>query len=499
MNSVYIKNFTTSAMLILLSFLFLGGSFALLGRSFLLEREQNKLAVCAEEIVHSAQTFGAETLADWDLRMNLTSMARIAGNQIFLTDSAGWVVSCSDMELTCSHIGLQVPAAPLNTAAATGQYSQLTTLGGFFPSSHYVLARPVPDANGRTLGYAFVASASSQVIGAWRTFITMLLVVALVILFLAVGLSLYTSKRQSKPLLAMADAAHRFARGDFSVRVETTGGEDEVSELTRSFNAMADAIEQSEDMRRNFIANVSHELKTPMTTIAGFADGILDGTIPAEQQSRYLATISAETKRLNRLVRQMLDMSQLQCQDLEVLKSRSFDICEVIVSTLLNFEKKITDKDLQVDLQLPEDAMWVLGGKDSITQVVYNLLDNAVKFSPSGAPLQLCLWRQGERAYISVKNRGETIPAEDLPLIFDRFHKTDRSRSRDRDGVGLGLYIVKTILDNHNQDISVTSVDGETEFLFTLDLRPAKTGKHLTRGGKTESTESDSDQSREGR
>lgn len=503
MNSVYIKNFTASAMLIFLSFLFLGASFALLGRNFLLEKEADDLAVCAQEIVHSAETFGTENLADWDLRMNLTSMAKITGNQIFLTDEAGWVVSCSDMELSCHHIGLQVPAEPLNSIASTGQYSQLTTLGGFFSSSHYVLAQPISSTDGNTLGYAFVASASRQIIDTWRTFITILLVVAVGILFLAIGISLYASKRQSRPLLEMADAAHRFARGDFSVRVKSNGGGDEIRELTRSFNAMADAIEQSEDMRRNFIANVSHELKTPMTTIAGFADGILDGTIPAEQQSRYLATISTETKRLNRLVRQMLDMSQLQRQDLEVLKSHSFDICDVLASTLLNFEKKINDKGLQVELQLPEVAMWVLGDKDAITQVVYNLLDNAVKFSPPGAPLRLWLWRQGERAYVSVKNQGETIPAEELPLIFDRFHKTDRSRSRDRDGVGLGLYIVKTILDNHNQDISVTSLNGETEFLFTLDLRPTKvdkpkSGKLPDRDGKVTPAEGNASQSKGG-
>ena len=476
MNSIYFKNFCTTATLVLLCFFFLGASFALLGRSFVIDTKLESLDTCAQETVRTARAFGDGDLTDWDLRMNLSAMSRITGNHIFLTDAAGWVVSCSDSELSCGHIGQYIAPSVLESAAG-GSYTQLTNLGGFYATPHYVVAVPIQRDGGTVLGYAFVSSNSSEVIGVWSTFIVTLLLVAGGILLFAMFFTLYTSKRQARPLNDMATAARRFAHGDFSVRVEDDGREDEVGELTRSFNAMADAMEQSETLRRDFIANVSHELKTPMTTIAGFADGILDGTIPAEEQSRYLTTISAETKRLNRLVRRMLDMSRIQRQDPQVLKSKSFDICEVIVTTLLNFEKKINDKHLQVDVRIPESAMYVLGDGDAITQVVYNLLDNAVKFSPERETLHIGLWKQGGRAFVSVRNRGDTIPAEELPLIFDRFHKTDRSRSRDRDGVGLGLYIVKTILDNHDQDITVTSENGETEFVFTLELRPAKAEK----------------------
>jgi signal transduction histidine kinase len=166
----------------------------------------------------------------------------------------------------------------------------------------------------------------------------------------------------------------------------------------------------------------------------------------------------------------MLDMSQLQSQENKELMKKTFDISEVIRLSLLSLEQKITKRELDVDVNLPEEAVMTLGDQDAITQVVYNLIDNAAKFASPGSTIKLELWKKEEKAYVSVKNTGETISKEELPLIFDRFHKTDRSRSMDKDGVGLGLYIVKTILDSHGEDIFVTSKDGVTDFTFTLEL-----------------------------
>ena len=271
----------------------------------------------------------------------------------------------------------------------------------------------------------------------------------------------------------MAAAALKFAHGDFSARV-TAEGSDEIGALAASFNKMAESLEQSEKRRSDFLANVAHELKTPMTTISGFADGILDGTIPPERERQYLETISSETKRLNRLVRRMLDVTRVENAGVEELRKKSFDVLELLARTLIVFEKKINDKNLEVDAMLPEESMMVLGDADAINQVIYNLLENAVKFSVPGSELGVSLFKQGGKAYVSVKNHGETIPPEELALIFDRFHKTDKSRSMDRDGVGLGLYIVKSILNNHGEDIVVTSRDGVTEFVFSLTLKPSK-------------------------
>ena len=206
-----------------------------------------------------------------------------------------------------------------------------------------------------------------------------------------------------------------------------------------------------------------------MTPIAGSADGILDGTIPPEKEQDALRTISSETRRLSRLVRRMLDLSRLQSAE-SVTAQEQFDISELMVRVLLSLETKINQSGLDVATDLPEEPVMVWGDPDGITQVCYNLLDNAIKFSQEKGVITISVTTKGGKAHVSVRNVGDTIPAEELPLLFDRFHKSDKSRSEDRDGVGLGLYIVKTILNNHKENITVTSDHGVTEFTFTLTL-----------------------------
>jgi len=295
----------------------------------------------------------------------------------------------------------------------------------------------------------------------------------------AVVLSFALSKRLTKNLDEMTIAARKYSHGDFSMRISTsTDTADEMGALTDSFNAMADSLEKAEQTRQEFIANVSHELKTPMTTIAGFAEGLLDGTIPKAEEEKYLAIIADETRRLSRLVREMLDMSKMQDNMADPKAMKPFNLSEALVMTLLSFEARANEKQLDVDLQLPDDELWVRGNQDSIHRVIYNLLDNAIKFAKVGGTLYLSIWKQGGKAYVSVADEGEVIPEDDLPFIFDRFHKSDRSRSLDREGVGLGLYLVKSILDAHDEDIVVTSKDGVTKFVFSLKLAPRrKNGK----------------------
>ena len=206
-----------------------------------------------------------------------------------------------------------------------------------------------------------------------------------------------------------------------------------------------------------------------MTSIAGYTDGILDGTIPPEKEKEYLHIISDESRRLSRLVRRMLEVSQLQSRD--VMRSKApFDVCESMRRVLISMEKKITDRGLDVEADIPDEPVTVLGDNDLITQVIYNLLENATKFARAGSTLYLGLAVTNGRAVVSVRNEGDTIPAEEIPLLFERFHKSDKSRSEDKDGVGLGLYIVKTILEQHREHIAVTSENGLTTFAFTLSL-----------------------------
>lgn len=462
-------------MLVVISFFILGTSIVVLGRSFALNQKRDSIALGATEVAKTASAFIEENsdLNAWYLRLIISSLAKSTGNHIFITDTHGAVVSSSDTDAVSPYIGKQVNIRVMETLYKTGRFQQLTTMDNFYDERpYYIVALPITfGTNGFPVGYVFVGSNCTEIIDDWSTTSTVFVTTAMIVMLLALILSYYGSKLQSEPLLEIAAAARRFAHGDFAARVADDGRQDEIGELTESFNMMAESLEKSEQLRSEFVANLSHELKTPMTTIAGFADGILDGTIPKDEQDKYLATISSETKRLSRLVRQMLQMSKIQSVDTVALLSRNFNLSEVIMRTLLTFENKITQQGLDVDAQLPEERIVVRGDEDSITQVVYNLLDNAIKFSERGSTLCICLWKQSGKAFVSIKNHGEMISPQELPFIFDRFHKTDKSRSLDRDGVGLGLSIVKTILNNHNEDISVTSKDGMTEFVFTAKLK----------------------------
>jgi len=470
--SFYFKNFVFIAAIVMLSFIVLGASFVVAGRNYTLQERQDTIESNAYELSHLASAYVRDgALDDWSFRIILSTIAQSTGNHCFLARTDGTVATCSDPELNCPHIGATVPEDILSALETDHAYSGLTGMGGMYDSDRYVAGLPVVSPRGTVIAYVFAASNVSGAVQAWRTLLNIFLVIAFSIMVLALTMGFISTKVRAKPINEMADAALKFAHGDFSARVTADNRNDEIGALAASFNQMAESLQQSEQRRSEFIANVAHELKTPMTTISGFADGILDGTIPYEQQNTYLETISSETKRLNRLVRSMLDLSRMQSDGIEVLRQKSFDATELLIETLVLFEPKITDKHLDVDAQLPEFPMLVCGDKDAINQVMYNLLENAVKFSEPGGVLSVSLFKQGGKAYVSVKNQGDTIPEAELPLIFDRFHKTDKSRSKDRDGYGLGLYIVKTILNNHGEDIVVTSRDGVTEFVFSLTLK----------------------------
>ena len=472
MKSVYLRNFVATATLVTVSFLLTTVAFIGIARSYVINDYQTTMQSAAEEVSHMAAAVADyDSLHSWSLSMNLSSIANSTGNHIFVTDEKGEIVCCSEKRPSCAHIGKTLPDELMQQLEQDGRIHVTSTLGTLYGAKRYVVTEPVTDKTGKLIGYAFVTSLSANMFGAWETFLGVAVLVAIGVFGLALIISLFYSKRMARPLDEMAAASRKFARGDFSVRVrQVEDPTDEMGALIESFNKMADSLEKSEARRSEFIANISHELRTPMTTISGFADGILDGTIPKEEEEKYLRSISDETKRLSRLVREMLDVSQMRNRAADPSKRTVFDLTELILQTMLSFESRATKKDLDVDPQLPDQHILVRADRDGITQVIYNLIDNAVKFAAPGSCLTIRLYKDDGKAYVSVKDTGETIPEEDLPFIFDRFHKSDRSRSLDKTGVGLGLYLVKSIINSHDEDIAVKSEDGTTEFVFTLPL-----------------------------
>lgn len=279
----------------------------------------------------------------------------------------------------------------------------------------------------------------------------------------------FISKKITTPIEKISAAVNEFSKGNLETRVEYSS-DNELGELAENINRMASSLQNLEKLRRGFISDVSHELRTPMTTISGFVEGILDGTIPEENRNEYLKVVLSESKRLSRLVTNLLQISRMESGE-NTPNKIVFDINELMRLSLLKFEMMITSKNIEVDLNLDEEKVHVFADKDSITQVLINLINNAVKFTPDGGKIVLDVKTLRGKAFVSIVNTGHGIEPEKLEYIWDRFYKADTSRSADRSGVGLGLYIVKRILAFHGEDINVQSVvDDFTRFTFTLSL-----------------------------
>lgn len=473
-DSLFRRHFLITAGMILLCFALLAAGFMYLSYRYTIQEKKTALWEEADYVARlSAQVLDGDTgLTDEDYRIYLHTIAEIAGSDLLVCDGEGRVL------YTClsGTQGQQIPEGTLLSGRAidqvlAGEPFEGTSDLGCFERELFVVGVPLrAGQKGPLAGAALITSSMRGLTTLWRSQITIFAACAVVVLCAAFLSCTLAGFQQIKPLRDMAEVVRRFGMGEYGLRLQEADREDEIGELASAFNSMADSIAETEEQRREFVANISHELKTPMTTISGFADGILDGTIPPEKERDALQVISTETRRLSRLVRRMLDISRTEALYQSDAGQLRFDIVETMARVMISLEGRITSRGLDIDAQFPDGAVMVWGDPDGITQVCYNLLDNAIKFATPGTAIRLSIQTRGRKAYIGVRDIGETIPPEELDKIFDRFHKSDRSRSLDKEGVGLGLYIVRTIINSLKETITVTSEDGVTEFVFTLTL-----------------------------
>ena len=472
MKSTFSRILTAVAVVLLLALLLIGVFFQLLAKDFLTDFAMDSLKSDGEVLVKLVQAAASDDrITDRNFNTALTVATSVSGGDAVIFDNTGKLLICSDAPFGCEHRGMTVSADYLEKVFQTGCVTDSGLIRGLYSDMRYVVALPiVNEQTGSRIGIIIMSMPMENMASVLREITKIFVFVSILVIVVAVCLMTLFVRHQSKPLREMAKAARSFGHGELTARVNTKGNyTQEVEELALAFNNMASSLQKSEYRRQEFVANVSHELKTPMTTISGYVDGILDGTIPEEKGRQYLQVVSDETKRLNRLVRSMLDISRLQDQQgIPEEQKLCFDVEEVLGQVLISFEQKIENKKLQVQVDMPEHPVYTYAHKDYITQVLYNLVDNGVKFCPVEGLLELKVRESSGKIYISVSNAGETIPPSELPLLFDKFHKTDKSRSQNRDSGGLGLYIVKTIVSAHGENISVDSRDGKTTFAFTL-------------------------------
>lgn len=427
--------------------------------------------------MNSTYSYDKETICE-----NLSMVSNCIDADVFVCDSGGTVIMCKEQtginavrsgSLVCNnHKSLSVGDKQMQRVyeGSSASVSRAIING----EKYYIVGSPIVSNydndtfsdNGRIIGsvFAITPAGTTHVVSLiFRAFV----IITLICLIIAGILIWKLTKRMVTPLQQMSLAAKKFAVGDFSYRVNIKTN-DELADLGYAFNEMADALDKLESSRRSFVANVSHELKTPMTSIAGFIDGILDGTIPKEKEEYYLKIVSDEVRRLSRLVVAMLNMSKIESGDFE-MKPKPYNITDQVIHVLLTFEQKIDKKNIEIRGLDNVQPHYVVADPDMIYQVVYNLFDNAVKFTNENGYIDIQITDMGDSVQCSIKNSGEGIDSTELSRIFERFYKVDKSRSLDAKGAGLGLYIVKTMVEMHGGRIFARSDSKtEAEFVFTL-------------------------------
>ena len=473
MRSTQSRTFFGAASVFLIALLILGIALRTVVSDYLSDATYAELDNDCQVLSQLTTAYGTDgSVSNMQFIIHLDVAARVSGTDALICGPTGRVLICSDSPNGCEHQALTFSQEFVDQVVREGSTHEIGMLRELYSEARYIAASPIFDKDGSLFGIVVVSTPISGTTQIVQKFSNMFVLGSLLVLLMGTLIMAYITRRSSGPLRDMARAAHAFGHGNLEARVHLPEKcPQEVEDLALAFNNMASSLQKSEYQRQEFVANVSHELKTPMTTISGYVDGILDGTIPPERARQYMQIVSDETKRLSRLVRSMLDISMLQSEGrIPDEKKTRFDIEECAGEMLITFEQKILAKNLDVQVQMPDHPIHTMANRDYISQVIYNLLDNAVKFCPEGGTLELIIRPSDEKVSVTVANQGNPIPPEELPLVFDRFHKIDKSRSQNRDGWGLGLYIVKTIVDYHGENISVTSLDGRTEFTFTLPL-----------------------------
>ena len=484
LKSTFAKYLFTFVLIILVSFLILSGIVTTMIKAYFTDERERELVSTAGIVASFIESNGVEQIeaqGALDVVSNVVTplINKESGFDILLVTADGRVILSSVNSIPDEVDGFRRPVTLGDLGRIDVElfersevddgeaYFHEGTLNEYL-TENSIVCRDDINTNGEIRGYVIALYSTVREDNFISTTRKAVITTSAWVMAAAVIAVYFITERTIHPLRNMTAAAKKFGKGDFSTRVPVYGN-DEVAELSTAFNNMADSLEKLEKMRSSFLASVSHDLRTPMTTIAGFIDGIMSGAIPPEKQEYYLQTISTEVHRLSRLVSQLLDVSRLESGDRK-MEFTDFDIAEVARIILISFEQKIDEKNLDVEFDAPDDELLVYADKDAVHQVLYNLCHNAIKFASVGGKFRISIaLTDSKHVRVSVFDEGQSISKEDMGMVFERFYKTDSSRGLDKNGVGLGLYICKTIIDAHDEKIGVESQeDVGTTFWFTL-------------------------------
>jgi len=422
--------------------------------------------------LYSEATLISDTYAS-DLYTKETTLVEVKEQLDFLSVYQGskiQIINPSGRVILDSSVTLQVDKEVIiENFDSTVTGSSYYTIGNFFDTfEENVLTVLAPiTSDYKVKGYVCIHMPMSSIEESTNQLLNISYVTFAIVFVISLLILIFFTEFVYTPLKKITYATEQYATGNMHYEF-TVDNDDEIGYLAACLNYMASEIARAEDDQKKFVANVSHDFRSPLTSIRGYLEAMIDGTIPPEMHNKYLGIVLNETERLTKLTNSMLTLNNLNTKGMLLNKSH-FDINQVIRNTAASFEGTCRSKDITFELTLTGDILYAYADVDKIQQVLYNLIDNAIKFSNMNSSIKIETSVKKKRILVSVKDSGIGIPKEDLKMIWERFYKSDLSRGKDKKGTGLGLSIAKEIITAHKENINVISTPGEgTEFIFTL-------------------------------
>ncbi len=464
--SLYAKFLLTYAVFALLSFLVIS---TLISQLTLAKQTELK----AEDLYREANYISSNFVRSYYSGRSTSSLEPIHTQfqtlDIYLNASI-WLLDTNGTLLVNSKENLNLESPDIieefDPADMEGSYYVIGSFYGYFPEKTLSVVAPVT-YNFKTNGYVVLHTSYSLLEKERDQMLNLTYIAMLILLILSLLILLVFTVSVYYPIKAITEAASQYAAGNFQYKI-SIDSEDEIGHLADTMNYMALELAELDENQKKFVSNISHDFRSPLTSIKGYLEAIQDGTIPPEMQGKYIDIVLRETERLNNLTSGLLTLDSFDTKK-TMLDITTFDINSVIKNTVSTFEGTCTQKRITIDLLFNSKMQPVSADMGKIQQVLYNLLDNAIKFSHNNSVITIETTAKHEKIFVSVKDTGIGIPKESQKRIWERFYKTDQSRGRDKKGTGLGLSIVKEIIQSHGEHINVISTeDVGTEFIFTL-------------------------------
>jgi len=466
-NSLFSKMVIAYTIIMAISFTIIAAFLSFWFQDYFVKSRKEQLTNQISIIERFANEYIDGSISDEDLNGYIRFISGYINDDILLLDKNGYVYAVTSNQFK-PFIGKQLFVNELDALSKGDYFENISNYGDVFKEKSYVLGEPIKATNGSFNG-AVIINVSMTSLDKSLSSVYQIIWISAVLAVIASSIVIYyfSQKIIVNPLTQMSVVARKIATGDVDKRVQVKS-DDEIGEFAEAFNVMADSLEMVEKNRKEFISNVSHELRSPITSIKGFIGGILDGIIPQEKEKYYLTVAYEEIQRLTRLINELLDLSAVESGKFK-LEMSSIDVNEVVRLCILRNEARIKSKKLNVEVFLEEDELMALADEDKIMQVLTNLLDNAIKYADEGGLVTISCNSKGKKACVSIFNEGPLIAEDDIKHVWDRFYKGDKSRTQ-KVSTGLGLSIAKKIMLLHDEDIWVENKSNGVMFAFTLAL-----------------------------